>query len=156
VAAVVVAAEDGSRGLTGSMAKTSSSSGGVRAESWTEAASSSVLMGGTSPQSEGAVGEGDMVSASSSSVEVEGGLKGARKAADEATLCSRSEPRTEWWWLMGVHTAEAAGGGTAVAGGMYCQPLRGVGMCCLRSASRMGGQWTGTGMNSCLIECESD
>ena len=93
--AAAVEDDDGSRGLIASMGKTSSSSSGAwtdtGTESGREAESSSVLTVGASPQSEGGVGEGDMVS----SVEVEGGLKGTGKGAVEATLCSRSEPRVD-------------------------------------------------------------
>ena len=179
-AAAAAVAEDGSIGLVPSMAKTSSS-GGAGTESGREAQSSSVLTAGMSPQSEGAVGEGDMVS----SVEVEGGLKGAGKGAVEATLCSRSEPRVDQAssaWdsssLIGGNVAEAAASvisaaaaavaawigstGTTESGLYCCHSLRGrsVGRavprcCCLTLTSRVDGK--STGMNSCLIEnSESD
>ena len=175
-AAATATAEDGSRGLILSMAKTSSS-GGAGTESGREAQSSSVLTAGMSPQSEGAVGEGDMVS----SVEVEGGLKGAGKAAVEATLCSRSEPSVDQVssaWdsssLIGGNVTEAVSGtsaavapaaaawigrtGTTESGLLYwCHSLKG------RSVGRAVPRWCltlsgrSTGMNSCLIEnSESD
>jgi hypothetical protein len=92
-----------------------------------------------SARSEGAVGEGDMVS----SVEVEGGLRARGKATVEGTLCPRSEPRRDdvsGNWdssaLMAGNVAwdgaaAAAGAARAAGGGretreLYCHSWKGM------------------------------